>query len=181
MVETSKDWFLSLGEKYHVNPFIFGGIYVVLMPVEQIAESLAITTRTFNIGHMMSHGGMGGTVMHPINGKTFDANRSDEVVNAGSTEIWEFDNIAGTMGLKDDFEAVVTQLAQGEDVQGCRKEWTKTEEMPFTSETKIMATLNKNPKGLAVFAKDATGELLKRCTQSAFRPINTHNTNTFYL
>ncbi len=26
------DWFLSLGQKYNVNPFIFGGIYVVAIP-----------------------------------------------------------------------------------------------------------------------------------------------------
>ena len=29
---TLKDWFLELGEKYHVNPFIFGGIYVGATP-----------------------------------------------------------------------------------------------------------------------------------------------------
>ncbi|MEB0262790.1 MULTISPECIES: hypothetical protein [unclassified Mucilaginibacter] len=27
-----KDWFLGLGEQYHVNPFIFGGIYVGAIP-----------------------------------------------------------------------------------------------------------------------------------------------------
>ena len=30
--ETSKDWFMSLGEKYNVNPFIFGGIYLGAIP-----------------------------------------------------------------------------------------------------------------------------------------------------
>lgn len=30
--ETFKEWFLSLGEKYHVNPFIFGGIYLGAIP-----------------------------------------------------------------------------------------------------------------------------------------------------
>jgi len=30
--ETFKEWFLSLGEKYNVNPFIFGGIYVGAIP-----------------------------------------------------------------------------------------------------------------------------------------------------
>lgn len=30
--ETFKDWFMSLGEKYNVNPFIFGGIYVGAIP-----------------------------------------------------------------------------------------------------------------------------------------------------
>lgn len=26
------DWFLSLGSKYHVNPFLFGGIYIGAIP-----------------------------------------------------------------------------------------------------------------------------------------------------
>lgn len=67
-----------------------------LMPVEKIPESQSVATRSFNIGHMMQHGGMDGMVMHPIDGKTFDADRRDEVVKAGTVEIWEFDNSAGT-------------------------------------------------------------------------------------
>jgi blue copper oxidase len=66
-----------------------------LMAVEKISESSAVASRTFNIGHMMVHGGMEG-VMHPIDGKTFDASRRDEVVKSGSVEIWEFDNTTGT-------------------------------------------------------------------------------------
>lgn len=30
--ETFKDWFLGLGGKYHVNPYIFGGIYIGAIP-----------------------------------------------------------------------------------------------------------------------------------------------------
>jgi len=30
--ETFKNWFFSLGEKYNVNPYIFGGIYVGAIP-----------------------------------------------------------------------------------------------------------------------------------------------------
>lgn len=30
--ETFKDWFLSLGENYGVNPFIFGSIYIGAIP-----------------------------------------------------------------------------------------------------------------------------------------------------
>ncbi len=30
--ETMKEWFLSLGEKYNVNPYIFGGIYFGAIP-----------------------------------------------------------------------------------------------------------------------------------------------------
>jgi blue copper oxidase len=67
-----------------------------LMQVDVIPTSAAVATRSFNIGHMMAHGGNGEMVMHPIDGKTFDANRRDEVVNAGTVEIWEFDNTNGT-------------------------------------------------------------------------------------
>ncbi|MDN3656668.1 hypothetical protein QWZ08_13570 [Ferruginibacter paludis] len=28
-----KEWFLSLGTKYHVNPYIFGGIYIGAIPL----------------------------------------------------------------------------------------------------------------------------------------------------
>ena len=30
--ETIKTWFLGLGDKYNVNPYIFGGIYVGAIP-----------------------------------------------------------------------------------------------------------------------------------------------------
>ncbi len=30
--ETFKEWFLSLGGKYNVNPYIFGGIYIGAIP-----------------------------------------------------------------------------------------------------------------------------------------------------
>jgi FtsP/CotA-like multicopper oxidase with cupredoxin domain len=65
-----------------------------LMTLQKISESSSVATRKFNIGHMMAHGGMSG-IMHPIDGKTFDANRRDEVVKGGSVEIWEFDNTSG--------------------------------------------------------------------------------------
>ena len=31
--QTFKDWFLSLGENYGVNPYIFGGIYIGAIPL----------------------------------------------------------------------------------------------------------------------------------------------------
>lgn len=30
--QSFKDWFLGLGEHYHVNPYIFGGIYIGAIP-----------------------------------------------------------------------------------------------------------------------------------------------------
>jgi blue copper oxidase len=69
---------------------------VSLSAITSIPTSAAIKTRTFNIaaliGGMGGHGGMG---QHSINGKTFEMDRVDETVQAGTTEIWEFDNMMG--------------------------------------------------------------------------------------
>ncbi|MEO5975725.1 MAG: hypothetical protein ABIS36_03635 [Chryseolinea sp.] len=35
--EIFKEWFLSLGEKYNVNPYIFGGIYIGAIPFFSIS------------------------------------------------------------------------------------------------------------------------------------------------
>ncbi len=40
--ETIKHWFLSLGENYGVNPYIFGGIYVGAIPFFFICLSWTI-------------------------------------------------------------------------------------------------------------------------------------------
>lgn len=74
-----------------------------LSTINLIAESSAIKTRTFNIsnagmgmgGHGGGHGGMNMKGMHKINDKTYDANRIDETVQAGATEVWVFDNSGG--------------------------------------------------------------------------------------
>lgn len=67
-----------------------------LSAITLIPSSAAIKTRAFDIaaliGGMGGHGGMG---QHSINGKTFEMDRVDETVQAGTTEIWEFDNKAG--------------------------------------------------------------------------------------
>ena len=57
----------------------------------------AAKTRTFDISAMaggkVGHGG--GMGRHSINGRTFEMERVDESVSAGTTEIWEFDNMMG--------------------------------------------------------------------------------------
>ena len=125
----------------------------LLMPIEKIAESQAVATRSFNIGHMMSHGGMGGMVMHPIDGKTFDANRRDEVVNAGTTEIWEFDNTAGTETHPMHIHGVqflVLSRTGGRAVQSWEKGWKDTV-LAFPGEkVRIIITFPDN-KGKFVF------------------------------
>ncbi len=60
----------------------------------------SVRTRRFDIAgmhEMAEHTGhdMGGAGMHTIDQKTFDFQRIDEHVRAGSTEIWEFDNSDG--------------------------------------------------------------------------------------
>jgi blue copper oxidase len=100
-----------------------------LMAVEKISESSAVASRTFNIGHMMVHGGMEG-VMHPIDGKTFDASRRDEVVKSGSVEIWEFDNTTGTeihpMHLHGLQFQVLSRIGGRNSIQAWEKGWKDT-------------------------------------------------------
>ena len=70
----------------------------ILSSFARLTEPSAIRTRTFDIAGMAggaeSHGemGMGG---HAINHKSYSIGRVDETVEAGTTEIWEFDNVAG--------------------------------------------------------------------------------------
>lgn len=64
-----------------------------LSAVTSIPTASAVATRTFDISAAgAGHDGGGG---HAINGKIFDMHRVDETVEAGSTEIWEFDNRMG--------------------------------------------------------------------------------------
>ena len=58
--------------------------------------SQSIKTRTFDITTTVGgEGGHGATGKHSINKKIFEMDRVDETVEAGSTEIWEFDNMNG--------------------------------------------------------------------------------------
>ena len=45
---TLVDWFFSLGEKYNVNPLVFGGIYIGAMPF--FTASVAWIVRNYRIG-----------------------------------------------------------------------------------------------------------------------------------
>ncbi|CAN5430361.1 cation-transporting P-type ATPase [soil metagenome] len=57
--------------------------------------------------------------------------------------------------------------AQGAKIELLRKESPTLEEEPFSSETKIMATLHKVEDVYFAFAKGATEELIDRCTHIA--------------
>jgi FtsP/CotA-like multicopper oxidase with cupredoxin domain len=58
-----------------------------------LPEATAVRTRRFDISLLV--GGMGPMGRHSINGKVFEMERVDETVEAGTTEIWEFDNAKG--------------------------------------------------------------------------------------
>ncbi|MDO9001063.1 MAG: calcium-translocating P-type ATPase, PMCA-type [Bacteroidota bacterium] len=49
------------------------------------------------------------------------------------------------------------------NIQNCRSQFPKIKEEPFSSETKIMATLHKTENDLTIYAKGASEELLKHC------------------
>jgi FtsP/CotA-like multicopper oxidase with cupredoxin domain len=67
-----------------------------LSNISFLSEDQSVKTRTFDISAMASgEGGHGGMGRHSINGKIFEMERVDEIVQAGSTEIWEFDNLRG--------------------------------------------------------------------------------------
>jgi blue copper oxidase len=67
-----------------------------LSHINSIDQNTSVKTRTFDISGMSGgEGGHGGPGGHSINGKTFDMHRIDETVQAGTTEIWEFDNMMG--------------------------------------------------------------------------------------
>ena len=54
---------------------------------------------------------------------------------------------------------------KGEDIDKVRKDFFLKDEEPFSSETKIMATLHEHDSVFYVFAKGAPEELLLKCTQ----------------
>jgi len=71
-----------------------------LSVIQPIAPDSSSKTRTMKIKGMMESmsGNMGGNMgsgMHTINDKVYDLDRIDETVQAGATEIWEFDNSIG--------------------------------------------------------------------------------------
>lgn len=71
-----------------------------LSMITPLTEASASRTRSMKIKGMMEgmNGNMAGNMgsgMHTINDKIYDLNRIDETIDAGATEIWDFDNSAG--------------------------------------------------------------------------------------
>jgi blue copper oxidase len=67
----------------------------VLSNIEAVPTALAVQTRTFNVSVTTVGGGHAAGGQHTINGKAFEMEHADDVVQAGTTEIWEFDNTTG--------------------------------------------------------------------------------------
>jgi P-type Ca2+ transporter type 2C len=76
--------------------------------------------------------------------------------------------------IGDPLEIALLKFADvaGEDIYGLRKEAIKKNEAPFSSETKIMATLHEFENRNYVFAKGAAEELLLKCTHIYDDEIN---------
>lgn len=67
-----------------------------LSNIIELNAGQAVNTRSINIAQTVSdEGGHGGMGRHSINGRIFNMDRVDEVVSAGSTEVWELDNSEG--------------------------------------------------------------------------------------
>lgn len=52
----------------------------------------------------------------------------------------------------------------GENIEQLRQQFPKIDEVPFSSETKMMATLHSGNNGYIVYAKGAAEEILKQCS-----------------
>ncbi len=68
----------------------------MLSSIDTLNESQAVNTRTFDIAQMIGgEGGHGTMGRHSINGRVFEMDEVHLTVGAGTTEIWEFDNLSG--------------------------------------------------------------------------------------
>jgi Ca2+-transporting ATPase len=72
-----------------------------------------------------------------------------------------------TKEIGDPLEIALLKFSKnkGEDINKVREAFSKKNEEPFSSETKIMSTLHEHNGKFYVFAKGAPEELLLRCTQ----------------
>ncbi|MBS1505967.1 MAG: cation-translocating P-type ATPase [Bacteroidetes bacterium] len=65
---------------------------------------------------------------------------------------------------------------QGSNIESLRKDNPLVKEEPFSSDTKIMATMHRTKDGLRVYAKGASEELINRCNRIA-DPSGEHEFN----
>ncbi len=72
-----------------------------------------------------------------------------------------------TKEIGDPLEIALLKFAtdKGEDIDNVRRNFSKKDEEPFSSETKIMSTLHEHDGEFYLFAKGAPEELFVKCTQ----------------
>lgn len=98
-----------------------------------------------------------------------DTIEAQEIINniAVLCNTAELQNCNGTIKeIGDPLETGLLKYAVGNkiDIQNYRTRFPKIKEEPFSSETKIMATLHQAEKGYRIYVKGASEELLARCT-----------------
>ena len=125
-----------------------------LSAITALAPASASKTRSFDIG-VMGMGGMMMAGMHTINGKTFDMVRIDETVQAGATEIWEFNNLAGDEIHPIHIHAVQFQVLSRSGGRGSltaiEKGWKDTVLVMPREKVSLIMTFPLNNKGVFVF------------------------------
>ncbi|HNP94821.1 MAG TPA: multicopper oxidase domain-containing protein [Cyclobacteriaceae bacterium] len=130
-----------------------------LSVIQPILPGSASKTRLMKIQGMMDgmNGNMGGNMgsgMHTINGKVYDLNRVDETVNAGATEIWEFDNTQGDeihpMHIHGVQFQVLSRTGGRNALQPTEKGWKDTVLVMAREKVQVIMTFPQE-KGVFVF------------------------------
>lgn len=101
---------------------------------------------------------------------THDAARAlitDVCVLCNTARIYRKDKEEKELGDPLEIGLLKYASAQAVNVNQWRQQFPKVKEEPFSSETKLMATMHKADNGFLVYAKGAVEELLKRCTHIA--------------
>ncbi len=142
--------------KQEADPFVLPSS---LSNVELIDPLLSTYNRQFILNGMDSMGGgvmggmsgMGMSGMHTINGKTFDINRIDATVSAGSTETWIIDNSEGDEIHPFHVHGLLFQVLERsggrESLIATEKTWKDTVLLMPKEKVKIILTFPNN-KGL---------------------------------
>lgn len=84
-------------------------------------------------------------------------------VYCNTAEIYLKDKTEKELGDPLEIGLLKFAIRKGINIASYRESKPKVKEEPFSSETKIMATMHKGPEGLIVYAKGAVEELLQRC------------------
>ena len=125
----------------------------ILSNIPVLDRGHARMSRTFDIGAMLAHGN-GSMGRHSINGKTFEIDRIDETVQAGSTEIWVFNNRAGDeihpMHIHSVQFQVLERMGGRNEIAPMEKGWKDTVLVMPGEEVKVIMTFPQHT-GVFVF------------------------------